>query len=558
MGEEGWSVGLGLLKPGVHSIELDASLVPRQRDCVRDDLSLWLVVDEESTVEHAPGGAGTVPLRALPARWREVAPESVAVLAPQGDVHASRAAVRADHMLRSWGLEVEHPGVRSGAAAGPRVELATRTSAPASWTELDAKLDDAPRAAGVVEGSSSVLRVLARTEEELPQVVLALASAQFRQLCGEGACLVADTDGKNPASARRDQERMGPDVAMTLTAAGFPDGWEARGGGRHVLAFDWSPPAGAVIERWPVLHLPVRWSGGQAGRDAVLSVRIAGRGVASFDLEDFEANETTELAVRVPRAWWSRTSWPIEVEVSLGGDQERCEENVGGLPWLVIEPEAALRVPYAAPPPTGIAGWYARRIADGETVPVVWPSVATPAQTHQVAAFLFPLSVVGGGPGYAFEGAGEAVPAVHVVMDPSASSGIRGTQSGSTAHWLDEGGIFSLPLVDSSRTAYLGLAGPGLEFVPATLAEGAPVPPLGGMIGRKALLTRDGRWETFDVPAQPAPRRAVSEEARPSSEMSAPQSRESRARRMLNLVWLLCSAIIVGLVILTLRRRASR
>lgn len=534
----------------------EASLVPRRRDCPRDELGLWLVIDSESHIDHAAGGSTEVPLRELPARWRETAPESVVILRSSGGDSAARAAVRADHMLRSWGLEVEHDGGRSGASWGPRVELATRASAPASWVGLDSMLDDAPRALGVVDATSAVLRILARSDEGLPQVVRAVGEAQFRQLCGPGACLVADTHGEGQP-ARQDSSPVALDVVATLASAGFPDGWQGSGEGRHLLAFDWSPPAGAVIERWPVLYIPVRWSGGRAADGSVLSVRIAGRGVASFDLSEFEPNETTELEIRIPKAWWSRTAWPIEVEASLVTDDDRCTQRSGDRPWLVVEPEARLRVPYTAPAPSGIAGWFAGRLEDGVTVPVTWSSPTTPAQAQQVAALLFPLSEVGGGPGYSFETDVGDVPAVRVLVEPSSVSGISVDEAGSGTHWLDKAGVFSVPLVEADRVAYLGLTGPGLEFVPARHADDVPVPPLGGMVGRKALLTSDGRWEPFDVPQQAEPGASASTEVLSHVDPSAPASRESNARRMLDLLWLVCSAVIVGLVILILRRRAT-
>ncbi len=555
---QGWNVELGRLDPGAHRLELEATLVPRRGDCVRDELGLWLVIDSDSQINHAGGGSNPIPLRELPARWRAMAPQSVAVLASSGGARAAKAAVRADHMLRSWGLEVEHDEVPSVGPTRPRVEFATRATAPASWVELDSRLDEVPGALGVVEATSSELRILARSDEGLPQVVRTLGSAQFRQLCGADACLVPDTgEGRG---ARRDPAPRPSDVVVTMASAGFPDGWQASGEGRHGLAFDWSPPAGAVIERWPVLYVPVRWSGGEAAAGSVLSVRIAGRGVASFDLEDFEANETTELAVRIPKAWWSRTTWPIELEVSLQGDGDRCSDRPRSLPWLVVEPEARLQVPHAAPAPTGIAGWFAGRLEDGVTVPVAWTPTANPSQTRQVAALLYPLSVAGGGPGYSFLQRDRSDgPAVRVLMEPSSGSGIRPSGSGSTAHWIDEAGVFGMPLVSSNRVAYLGLADQGLEFVPARHVEQAPVPPLGGMIGRKALLTSDARWESFDIPTQPKPGASASRDV--SSRVdntSAPASRESSARRMLDLLWLVGSAVIVGLVILILRRRAAR
>lgn len=552
-----WFVSLGRLEEGPHTVEIETRLIPLEDDCAPDEQGTWVVVEDSSVLDYEPASRGEVSLARLPESWRQQGVTSVQISAEAESKASLHARLLADHLVRDWGLASEHSDeLRLDDSA--QLALHTLGGVPEDWSTLTDSLERVEAAPGVVGVTPNAVHVLARSESDLPWVVEVLANPEFRRLCGAASrCLVGPPTEEAAAKTR-------PVASPREAVLVGPQGWEGRGEGSHTLSFDWSPPAGATIERWPMVHLPVRWSGhGRRGGDATLSVRIAGRSLATYDLSEFEVNETTELAVRIPKAWWSLSTWPIEVTVSLRtADTDPCEALDPSFPWVSIEPSAHLDVPHRAGLPTGIAGWYEGARAGSSLVQVHWPAEGSIESVAQVASVLYPLTPIAGGPGFEFSQGSEAGPTLTVRALPSTAEPVQALVAESGAHLFAAKGPLGMPMLDTASVAYLAVVDAELEFVPATGVAEVSVPPMGGLSGMRAV-TVDQRWEAFDVPppetAEVSTPLAGASLAIAVDEMSDPKvSVEERTRRMVDLFWLIGSALVLAAVILLLRWRATR
>ncbi|MBV1858958.1 MAG: cellulose biosynthesis cyclic di-GMP-binding regulatory protein BcsB, partial [Nannocystaceae bacterium] len=553
-----WSVSLGRLPDGPHTVELTTRLVPLEDDCEPDDHGTWAVVEDSSTLEFEPAVDRDVSLQRVAESWRARELESVWI-ASQGDATGvMQARVLADHLVRDWGFMPEHNDeTRSGGE--PTVFLHTVEEVPENWAALSDALLHVEAAPGVIGVSRDAVRVLARTPNDLPWVTEALADPEFRRLCGVAPlCLVGPPTQDDSATTLR--PLLNPGQAPLVGA----QGWEGRGEGTHTLEVQWSPPPGAVIERWPMVHLPIRWSGlGRRGGDATLSVRIAGRSVATYDLSKFETNETTNLAIRVPKAWWSLATWPIEMSVSMRlQDTEPCQAIDPSFPWVSVDPSARLEVPHVGGESTGIAGWYKRSLAVSAPVAVHWVPEGNVSLAAQVAAVLYPLTETAGGSGFAFIQGPESAASLVVRSIPGRGEPVQALVERSGTHLFAARGQFGMPMLDMASIAYLALDGGTLEFVPATGDVVVPVPPMGGLSGLRAV-TVDDQWEAFDVPPPTAgesvmPLAGASLAAVMNPVDDSVSSNEERTRRLVDLVWLIGSGLILGGVVWLLRWRATR
>lgn len=550
-----WSVSLGRLAAGSHTVEVSTRLVPLDDACTPDEQGSWAVVEDTSSLTYRPAPGGDVSLQGLPESWRLRGLTSIQVSSESDEAEVMQARVLADHLVRDWGFVPDHDDELRLDEEGV-VSLHTLDGAPGDWSELTDALADVDAAPGVVGVTPTSVRVLARSASDLPWVTEVLRNPEFRRLCGTAPrCLVGPPTGESAAKTRT------PSTPGQVMLVG-PEGWEGRGEGSHTLSFEWSAPAGASIERWPMVHLPVRWSGlGRRGGDATLNLRIAGRSVATYDLSEFEPNETTDLAIRIPKAWWSLGTWPLEVTISLRPEGTApCEAVDPGFPWVSIDPTARLQVPHTAGQPTGIAGWYETSLARSAPVQVSWSAGGDAQSVAQVASVLYPLSQEAGGPGFAFSQGADASLVVRSL--PSAGEPVQALAESSGAHLFAAKGYLGMPMLDTASVAYLAVAGGTLEFVPATGAAEVPVPPMGGLSGLRAV-TVDDQWEAFDVPAPSTTEVSTTLAAASLSTVLDPitdpaVSIEERTRRMFDLLWLIGSALILGAVVLLLRWRATR
>lgn len=551
-----WSVPLGRLGAGPHIVEVSTRLVPLDDACTPDEQGTWAVLEDTSSLAYRPALDGDISLQGLPESWRLRGLTSVQVSAGSEEVGVMQARVLIDHLVRDWGFVPDH-GDELRLDEDAVVTMHTLQGAPEDWSELTDALAEVNAAPGVVGVTPNSVRVLARSASDLPWVAEVLRSPEFRRLCGTAPrCLVGPTTGESAVVQSRTPST--PGQAMLVG----PEGWEGRGEGSHTLRFDWSPPAGAGIERWPMVHLPVRWSGlGRRGGEATLNLRIAGRSVATYDLSEFEANETTDLAIRIPRAWWSMATWPLEVTVSLRPkDTAPCEAVDPNFPWVSLDPTARLEVPHTAGRPTGIAAWYETSLTRSTPVPVSWSAEGNERSVAQVASVLYPLSETAGGPGFEF--APQAAASLVIRSLPTAGEPVQALVEKSGAHLFAAKAYLGMPMLDTASVAYLAVADGTLEFVPATGAAEVAVPPMGGLSGLRAV-TVDDQWEAFDVPA-PSPTEVSTPLAAASlstvlDEVNDPVvSIEERTRRMYDLLWLIGSALVLGAAVLLLRWRSSR
>lgn len=549
-------MSLGRLAAGPHTVELSTRLVPLDDECAPDEHGTWAVLEESSSLAYEPALDGDISLQGLPESWRLRGLGSVQISGESDAGEVMQARVLADHLVRDWGFTPEH-GDELRLDEQPLVALHTLEGAPEDWLELSDALEQVEAAPGVVGVTPDSVRVLARSSSDLPWVAEVLRNPEFRRLCGAAPrCLVGPSTGEVAANTRT---RSIPGQAALVG----PQGWEGRGEGSHTLSFEWSPPAGASIQRWPMVHLPVRWSGlGRNGGDATLNLRIAGRSVATYDLSEFEPNETTDLAIRIPKAWWSLAAWPLEVTVSLRPkDREPCEAVDPSFPWVSIDPTARLEVPHTAETPTGVAGWYEATLARSAPVAVNWNVDGDVQAAAQVAAVLYPLSQTAGGPGFEFSRGAESSLVIRSL--PSEGEPVQALVEHSGAHLVAATGRLGMPMLDTASVAYLAVVDDTLEFVPATGAVEVSVPPMGGLLGMRAV-TVDDRWEAFDVPAAgtaevSTPQAAAGLSAAVLDQVNDPVvSVEERTRRMFDLFWLIGSALILGAVVLLLRWRATR
>jgi len=550
-----WTVSLGELDQGEHTVAVEATLRPARDDCEPDPLGTWVVLEQRSAIEYHPGPPTEVPIAKLPAMWRSTARGPINVVDASGRLGGTHASVLADHMLRDWELEPLH---EDDTIAGPRVVLATVDSAPASWQpHIDALLE-VDDAIGLAVGAGGDLRLLARTHADLPAVARRAASPRFRELCGPGACLVGPAQPEGESVPPRGLDDAPETTVLTVAGAGHPEGWEARGEGEHSLRFEWVRPPAWTLERWPMLRLPVRWSGtGDWTGTATLVVRLAGRSIATYDLRGFVPNETTDIDLRIPKAWWERTSWPIDIEISLTPkDGRRCDATDPSFPWVSVLPSARLEVPRAEPAPTGIAAFYRDSRLAPEALSVAWTPSPGATEVAQVAAVLYPFSTGGPrGPGFRFT---EDEAGAHVIVGdvPSSSDQVDVDRRGT--HWFDTVGDLDMPVVDARRATYLALSDGVLELTPAGRPREIVVPPLGGLSGRRALTAGD-RWVSFDeeAPTDGTPQIAVTGSTTSPEGRPAPPSMEQLRRRWLDVIWIAASVFILGITIIMLRRRAT-
>lgn len=555
-GDGPWSVSLGRLAAGPHTVELSTRLFPLDDECAPDEYGTWAVVEEASTLTYEPALDRGVSLQGLPESWRLRGLDAVQISGESDAGEVMQARVLADHLVRDWGLTPEH-GDELRLDEQPLVALHTLEGAPEDWSELADALRKVDAAPGIIGVTRDSLRVLGRSSSDLPWVAEVLRDPEFQRLCGAAPrCLVGPSTGEAMAKTRTP---AAPGRAMLVG----PEGWEGRGEGSHTLSFEWSPPGGASLERWPMVHLPVRWSGlGHSGGDATLNLRIAGRSIATYDLSEFEPNETTELAIRIPKAWWSRAAWPLEVTVSLHPEgRQPCEAIDPSFPWVSIDPTARLEVPHTAPSPTGVAGWYDASLARSTPIAVRWSAEGDVSVVAQVAAVLYPLTQTAGGPGFEFSPRAE--PSLVIRSLPSAGEPVQALMERSGSHLFTATGRLGMPMLDTASVAYLAVVDRTLEFVPATGAVEVSVPPMGGLLGMRAV-TVDGSWEAFDVPRLgraevSTPQASAGLSAAVLDQVNDPVvSVEERTRRMFDLLWLIGSALVLGAVVLLLRRRATR
>lgn len=547
--ESPWRVGLGRLASGTHQVEVHAELFPLDRDCTPVDSSTWVVIDSESELDYTPARQATAALPTLGADWQRAQVESVQISGSDSP-GSLRAQVRLDHAVRTLGFEPQHANdIRLDDA--PTIQIWSIETVPDAWSDLSEALELDPSARGVVALEGSEVRLLGRDELDLPRLATSFGSPAFRALCGtKTRCWM----GPDPIAG---EDARVPTVVAGVTRIAGGNGWEARGEGSHTHTFSWTPPSGATIETWPVIHLPIRWSGlGRMAGDASVVVRMGGRTLASYELTQLEPNETHQIEVRIPKAWWSDGPWRFEVGVTFRRDDvDRCQGLDPNFPWLSVEPNASLQVPHRVPVATGIAGWFEEVRRHPTAVAVAWDA-SDAAVVAQLGAVLFPLSKSAGGPGFEFSNA-ETASMLRVDARPGDDGPIVADDH---QHLVATHRRLGIPMLDQRSSAYLALEDDTLTFVPAAAAPLLPVPPLGGLVGARAVTVEE-TWHALDVPVRAETAQLPLASASLANAIHATQSPlvsdQEKLRRWIDIVWLLGSLVVIGLVVVLLRRKAA-
>ncbi len=553
----GWTSSLGVMKEGRHAFELVGFLVPIDDECTPHTLDHWIVIEDSSWIDYQEErDDDLLGLAALPAKWSAEPEPVVRIVARDSGTAWARAKVSADHVVRDWGLQPSHQP-NTGSTRPPLIielDVVPRLDNRRE-SGLAQALLDTPAAMGIVDPRARRLRVLARDEDSLLPTLERIASPEFRVLCGLGPCLVGPPSSMSEVSEREVEETSV--VVLTMKDVQHPNGWAARGEGRHVLSFEWRKPADWEIEGTPELVLPIRWSGNAPGFEpALLHVEVDEHPLATWVLDEWNELETFPMRVKIPKIWWDRDILELRVVADFRTDQpEPCEVVDPSMPWVSVEADARLEVPRSQGSATGIASFYQAHMRSDEPLIVDWVPANDGGDVGVVAATLYP-----------FSGGGARGPGIHYGAE-FADLMIRGTPSGGDIVQLDDqgrapvlldgSGGLNLPPHLFGSIAYLVLESDQLRLVPSPQPDTAAVPPFGGLTGQRALLLPQG-WVGFDA-VEEAERIYVGidepalEDA--ESELETPRSTQQLTARWFNIAWIVLSLLVTGVVVLLLLRR---
>lgn len=554
-------VELESLEPGTHALGVRARLVVDGDPCLeryKDDA--WLIVSEQTRVELVKSEREAKPragLATLPQRWRAAGPE-VQLVPPRTrqDDDALLAALEVSDMLRSWGLVPRLAEVEEGRS---RLEL---------WTLREAEADGHPLAAALVAtpGATAIaglddrgdLTIIGRKGRDLARAARQLKSERLRSLCPQsGPCMLTESASASPS----EMPSAAATQVLSLAELGFERGWTARGPGRQLLRWVWTPPSDWSIENKPQLRLKAARSTHPQLDDerSSVTVELAGRPLASWSLSSLDAEDT--MAVTIPADAWGEPQWVLDVVTVLHPrDDTPCASVDDEAVWISLSPDSGLVVERTETAYDGFAAF--ERTARSMRPALVRPTEWTWDEALALSAVLWPLST--STPAAAWEWAapvGERN-GLSIELRAASAKNLGALQELEDHWWGDKSTSLGVPLLASDSTVLLvhtrdphsdgqlvsvgvGLDYDAAEFTPPNFTQ---------MTGHHAVWL-DGHWVGLGGGAAVLDVRTVREPAAATSGQTPATSDQARAFRRLNAGWIVGSVLALGALLVWTRRR---
>ncbi len=569
-----YAVPLNGLVGGTHIVSIRSSMWVEDDPCLqryRNDA--WFTIKPTSRIswERSVSASSRVAVNSLPDSWLRLAEGTTGIFLDYQallDKQGVGAYLDANQLLRHWGYQPEKN--RTDRTVG-QLRLITLDRLDTK-SETALRFIDSPETRfALAVDNEGVLNVVGRDSTSLREGVLFLADANARALCTGPICSsgLQLPQPKPALLARPKVDKNDPSQVWKLGTSGYPNGWQARGGGQHALRFVWQRPATWRVRESPTLFLHANVSGSAAldQQQSAITVRINERPVATYSLGQWS---TGQAQIRIPRDLWGATEWVFDVVAILRPtDVKACSISEQDTAWVTISPETALIVPAQEQPFEGVASFFKEMNSTG--LPGL--SIENPSleQLALVATMVYPF--IQSKPNNTIapprqwkivdEQACELQHCIRVQREPPADSPLKlnkGQWRNSLGELhvphidvVDTAGLFYLPQVKARPSQLVIVAG-----ATSTLGGVTDPPDYLGLIGRIALFSQ--RWHVLDIrlegqEAAAALSQSLGDDSKDSNNISKEQSN----LRWLNFLWAAISLLVIaGLLIRLWRRPASK
>ena len=567
-----YTVPLTGLAGGSHVVSIRSSMWVDEDPCLqryRNDA--WFTIKPSSRIswERRVSASTRMAVNSIPESWLRLADGKTGIFLDHQaalDKEGIGAYLDADQLLRYWGYQPEK--TKTDRTVG-QLRLVTLDRLDKKHEAALPLLENPDLRFVLAVDSNGVLNIVARDSASLREGLLLLADDQARALCTDSLCLSGAQLPKAPFSlgVTSSVNENNPSQVWKLGTSGYPNGWQARGGGQHELRFVWQRPATWQVRESPMLLLHANVSGSVAldQQQSAITVRINERPVATYSLAQWRSEQAQ---IRIPRDLWEAKEWVFEVVASLRpADAKACSLSEQDTAWITISPETSLIVPYQEQAFEGVASFFdevKKSALPGLTIEN--PSVD---QLALVATILYPFvefkpyksAIAQRQWKVVDEQACASQPCIQVKSLPPADSPLKLSKG----QWKNAKGELHVPYISLQDTAGLFYL-PKLKEQPSQLVivpgETSSVdsiidpPNYVGLIGRIALFAQ--RWHVLDIRLKGQQGgEALLQESNSESNKDKNISKEQASVRWLNFLWAGLSVLIVAAVIIRLWRRPA-
>ena len=567
-----YTVPLTGLAGGSHVVSIRSSMWVDEDPCLqryRNDA--WFTIKPSSRIswERRVSASTRMAVNSIPESWLRLADGKTGIFLDHQaalDKEGIGAYLDADQLLRYWGYQPEK--TKTDRTVG-QLRLVTLDRLDKKHEAALPLLENPDLRFVLAVDSNGVLNIVARDSASLREGLLLLADDQARALCTDSLCLSGAQLPKAPFSlgVTSSVNENNPSQVWKLGTSGYPNGWQARGGGQHELRFVWQRPATWQVRESPMLLLHANVSGSVAldQQQSAITVRINERPVATYSLAQWRSEQAQ---IRIPRDLWEAKEWVFEVVASLRpADAKACSLSEQDTAWITISPETSLIVPYQEQAFEGVASFFdevKKSALPGLTIEN--PSVD---QLALVATILYPFvefkpyksAIAQRQWKVVDEQACASQHCIQVKSLPPADSPLKLSKG----QWKNAKGELHVPYISLQDTAGLFYL-PKLKEQPSQLVivpgETSSVdsiidpPNYVGLIGRIALFAQ--RWHVLDIRLKGQQGgEALLQESNSEANKDKNISKEQASVRWLNFLWAGLSVLIVAAVIIRLWRRPA-